>query len=177
MFTPHYTCSLASLLAWLVAIHRHRRCTGLLLTSYSPTAIALLLESPLLVVACTSLSAGLLRQATYTTARLGVFTSLLEARTRDDGTAPPLWEKGIIGAIAGGVGAVVGTPAEVALIRMTGDGRLPAAERRNYRNAFDALLRITREVWCVYGVCFCCLDTTTVSSAMQETNHWHSWLK
>lgn len=28
---------------------------------------------------------------------------------------------------------------------MTADGRLPANERRNYKNVFDALLRITKE--------------------------------
>ena len=31
---------------------------------------------------------------------------------------------------AGCVGAFVGTPAEVALIRMTADGRLPAGEKK-----------------------------------------------
>lgn len=41
--------------------------------------------------------------------------------------------------------AFVGTPAEVALIRMTADGRLPLAERRNYSGVFNALLRIIRE--------------------------------
>ncbi|XP_064296467.1 mitochondrial 2-oxoglutarate/malate carrier protein [Phalacrocorax carbo] len=46
---------------------------------------------------------------------------------------------------AGAAGAFVGTPAEVALIRMTADGRLPPAERRGYRNVFDALLRMGRE--------------------------------
>ncbi len=39
----------------------------------------------------------------------------------------------------------VGTPAEVALIRMTADGRLPANERRGYKNVFNALYRITTE--------------------------------
>ena len=43
------------------------------------------------------------------------------------------------------MGALVGTPAEVSLIRMTSDGRLPAAERRGYKNVFDALIRISRE--------------------------------
>lgn len=47
--------------------------------------------------------------------------------------------------IAGGCGAFVGTPAEVALIRMTADGRLPMAERRNYKNVIDALARIVKE--------------------------------
>jgi len=47
--------------------------------------------------------------------------------------------------VAGMTGAFVGTPAEVALIRMTADGRLPLAERRNYKNVVEALLRITKE--------------------------------
>ena len=46
---------------------------------------------------------------------------------------------------AGITGAFVGTPSEVVLIRMTSDGRLPASERRNYKNVFNALIRITRE--------------------------------
>lgn len=50
-----------------------------------------------------------------------------------------------MGVIAGGSGAFVGTPAEVSLIRMTADGRLPLAERRNYSGVFNALARITRE--------------------------------
>lgn len=50
-----------------------------------------------------------------------------------------------MGVVAGGTGAFVGTPAEVSLIRMTADGRLPLAERRNYSSVFNALMRITRE--------------------------------
>ena len=34
---------------------------------------------------------------------------------------------------------------QVALIRMTSDGNLPADQRRNYKNVFDALFRIIRE--------------------------------
>lgn len=47
--------------------------------------------------------------------------------------------------MAGAVGAFVGTPAEVALIRMTADGRLPLAERRNYSGVFNALSRMVKE--------------------------------
>ena len=46
-----------------------------------------------------------------------------------------------IGMAAGATGAFVGTPAEVALIRMTSDGNLPADQRRNYKSVFDALGR------------------------------------
>lgn len=50
-----------------------------------------------------------------------------------------------MGVIAGATGAFVGTPAEVSLIRMTSDGRLPLNERRNYRGVFNALARIASE--------------------------------
>ena len=46
---------------------------------------------------------------------------------------------------AGATGAFVGTPAEVSLIRMTADGRLPPDQRRGYTSVFNALARITRE--------------------------------
>ncbi len=91
------------------------------------------------------LSAGLLRQATYTTTRLGIYTWLFDTFTSPDGTPPNLLMKAGIGMTAGVTGAFVGTPAEVALIRMTSDGNLPADQRRNYKNVVDALFRIIRE--------------------------------
>lgn len=90
------------------------------------------------------LSAGLFRQITYTTARLGMFGVLKEYMS-PDGSPLPFHKKAFCGMVAGGVGAVVGTPAEVALIRMTADGRLPPAERRGYTSVFNALARVTRE--------------------------------
>lgn len=93
----------------------------------------------------TGLSAGLLRQATYTTTRLGIYTILFEKMTSADGRPPNFLMKAGIGMTAGAIGAFVGTPAEVALIRMTADGRLPLEERRGYTNVFNALARITRE--------------------------------
>uniref|UniRef100_A0A3B3RUM6 Solute carrier family 25 member 11 n=1 Tax=Paramormyrops kingsleyae TaxID=1676925 RepID=A0A3B3RUM6_9TELE len=93
----------------------------------------------------TGLSAGLLRQATYTTTRLGIYTVLFERMSKPDGTPPNFFLKALIGMTAGATGAFVGTPAEVALIRMTSDGRLPPDQRRGYTNVFNALIRITRE--------------------------------
>ncbi|XP_042201259.1 mitochondrial 2-oxoglutarate/malate carrier protein [Callorhinchus milii] len=93
----------------------------------------------------TGLSAGLLRQATYTTTRLGIYTILFEKFTKPDGTPPNFAMKALIGMSAGAVGAFVGTPAEVSLIRMTSDGRMPVEQRRGYTNVFNALLRISRE--------------------------------
>lgn len=91
------------------------------------------------------LGAGFLRQATYTTTRLGVYTYLNEEYRGEYKKAPNLIASMGMGMVAGGIGAIVGTPAEVALIRMTADGRLPLAERRNYSGVFNALYRMTKE--------------------------------
>ncbi|XP_038078543.1 mitochondrial 2-oxoglutarate/malate carrier protein-like [Patiria miniata] len=91
------------------------------------------------------LSAGLLRQATYTTTRLGIYTTLFDMVTGPDGKPPNFFMKAVIGMSAGATGAFVGTPAEISLIRMTSDGRLPVNERRGYTSVFNALARITKE--------------------------------
>ncbi|KAK4740780.1 hypothetical protein SAY87_024368 [Trapa incisa] len=92
------------------------------------------------------LSAGLLRQATYTTARLGSFRILtVKAIEANDGKPLPLYQKALCGLSAGAIGACVGSPADLALIRMQADATLPAAQRRNYRNAFHALYRIVAD--------------------------------
>lgn len=95
------------------------------------------------------LSAGLLRQATYGTTRFGVYNNLSRtlAPKDENGNPKPLnfLMKLAAGSMAGAVGAVVGTPAEISLIRMTSDGRLPPDQRRGYKNVFDALARISKE--------------------------------
>ncbi|VDL97884.1 unnamed protein product [Schistocephalus solidus] len=87
----------------------------------------------------------MLRQATYTTTRLGIYTSLFEHFSSSGGSAPPFLAKVGIGMTAGVIGSFVGTPTEVCLIRMTADGRLPVAERRSYTHVFNALYRIVKE--------------------------------
>eukprot|EP00731_Ephydatia_muelleri_P039079 Em1086g2a len=91
------------------------------------------------------LSAGLLRQATYSTVRLGVFQSLTDKLSSSDRKPPGAIVKILMGMTAGACGAMVGNPADISLIRMTADGRLPAEQRRGYTNVFNALARITRE--------------------------------
>jgi len=86
------------------------------------------------------LSAALLRQATYTTARLGLFRTITENFDTSSLTA-----KAVAGLVAGGIGSIVGTPADVALIRMQADGTLPPEQRRNYNGVFNALGRIMKE--------------------------------
>lgn len=47
--------------------------------------------------------------------------------------------------LTGGIGSVIANPTDMALIRFQSDNNLPPAERRNYRNVFDALGRIYKE--------------------------------
>ncbi|KAJ1565893.1 hypothetical protein HK096_007654, partial [Nowakowskiella sp. JEL0078] len=92
------------------------------------------------------LSAGLLRQATYTTARLGLYSTFENfAKTLNSGKDVTLTQRAIAGLTAGGLGALVGNPADLSLIRMQADGTLPIEQRRNYTNVFNALGRIVKE--------------------------------
>lgn len=63
----------------------------------------------------------------------------------NDGKPLPLYQKALCGLTAGAIGASVGSPADLALIRMQADATLSAAQRRNYSNAFHALYRITAD--------------------------------
>ncbi|KAF1359242.1 mitochondrial 2-oxoglutarate/malate carrier protein-like protein [Lizonia empirigonia] len=95
----------------------------------------------------TGLSAGLLRQAVYTTARLGFFDTFmkrLSVRAKENGTTIGFKERAGAGLAAGGLAAVVGNPADLALIRMQSDGMKPAAQRANYTSVIDALTRISK---------------------------------
>lgn len=95
----------------------------------------------------TGLSAGLLRQAVYTTARLGFFDTFMKSLTASaetKGTKVGFKERAGAGLAAGGLAAMVGNPADLALIRMQSDGLKPAAQRANYSSVVDALVRISK---------------------------------
>ena len=59
-------------------------------------------------------------QATYTTARMGLFGILSEKldKTLKPGEAKPVWHSFVAGFSAGAIGALVGNPADLTLIRM-----------------------------------------------------------
>ncbi|OJD09797.1 hypothetical protein AJ78_08922 [Emergomyces pasteurianus Ep9510] len=95
----------------------------------------------------TGLSAGLLRQAVYTTARLGffdTFANALKARADAAGKKVTFAERAAAGLAAGGLAAMIGNPADLALIRMQSDGLKPTEARANYRSVIDALARISK---------------------------------
>ncbi|RKF74317.1 putative mitochondrial 2-oxoglutarate/malate carrier protein [Golovinomyces cichoracearum] len=95
----------------------------------------------------TGLSAGILRQAIYTTARLGFFDMLMKAltlRAAEHGNSVGFMERAGAGLTSGGLAAVLGNPADLALIRMQSDGMKPLDARKNYRSVFSALRGIQK---------------------------------
>ncbi|KAM3559428.1 hypothetical protein ARSEF4850_004133 [Beauveria asiatica] len=95
----------------------------------------------------TGISAGLLRQAVYTTARLGFFDTFmgsLGSRAKAEGRSVGFKERATAGLSAGGLAAMIGNPADLALIRMQSDGLKPLAERKNYKSVIDALSSIAK---------------------------------
>lgn len=95
------------------------------------------------------ISATVLRQTLYSTTRMGLYDVLKQKWTDPGTTHMPLVKKIAAGLVAGAVGAAVGNPADVAMVRMQADGRLPAAQRRNYTSVVDAITRMARQE----GVC------------------------
>jgi len=92
------------------------------------------------------LTASLLRQALYSSVRFGVYdklkTSVGQAQGKDELN---VWQKVGCGLAAGGVGAICANPADVAMVRMQADGKLPVHARRNYKNVLDGLVQISRQ--------------------------------
>lgn len=94
----------------------------------------------------TGLSAALLRQAIYGTARIGLhrtFSNILIER--NEGKQLSFALKAASGMGSGSLAVCVGTPMDVALVRMQADSMKPSGDRRGYTNVFNALFRISKE--------------------------------
>lgn len=91
------------------------------------------------------LSASLLRQATYSTARFGIYEFLKDSYTTKYHRTPGTELLLPMSMVAGALGGLIGNPSDVVNIRMQNDSSLPVEQRRNYRNAFDGLYRIIKD--------------------------------
>ncbi|XP_057470364.1 mitochondrial uncoupling protein 5-like [Actinidia eriantha] len=90
-------------------------------------------------------SATVLRQTLYSTTRMGLYEIFKQKWSDSDSGTLSLGRKIAAGLVAGGIGAAVGNPADVAMVRMQADGRLPVSERRNYKSVFDAITRMSKQ--------------------------------
>eukprot|EP00929_Paragymnodinium_shiwhaense_P076887 TRINITY_DN39581_c0_g1_i1.p1 TRINITY_DN39581_c0_g1~~TRINITY_DN39581_c0_g1_i1.p1 ORF type:complete len:342 (+),score=14.34 TRINITY_DN39581_c0_g1_i1:76-1026(+) len=104
------------------------------------------------------LSASLLRQATFSGLRHGLF-GVLDRSSRQHLQSDATANRGGSQAVAasstvlrlvcalsaGCTAAVIANPCDVVLIRMQADGHWPASERRGYRNVFDGMRQILKQ--------------------------------
>eukprot|EP00752_Nemacystus_decipiens_P001800 g1739.t1 len=92
------------------------------------------------------LSAALMRQAIYGTARIGLHRTFSDKlQERNQGSEIPFWMKTLSGMSSGAMAVTIGTPMDVALVRMQSDSMKPKEERRNYKHVIDALRRCAAE--------------------------------
>lgn len=91
------------------------------------------------------ISATILRQTLYSTTRMGLYDILKQKWTDPNTQTMPLTSKITAGLISGAIGAAVGNPADVSMVRMQADGRLPPDQRRNYKSVVDAITRMARQ--------------------------------
>lgn len=90
------------------------------------------------------ITAGILRQVVYASARFGLFEKgrdlVHEIRGKTDFAA-----RVVIGAVTGGMAAYLSCPMEVAVVRLSNDATLPVDKRRNYKGVVDTAVRIVKE--------------------------------
>jgi len=87
-----------------------------------------------------------LRQALFSTSRFGVNDAMQSKLSGGKGAkALSVGGKVVSAGVAGGVAASISCPADMILVRMQADGRLPVTERRGYRNVFHGIRRVYAE--------------------------------
>lgn len=91
------------------------------------------------------LDAAILRQIVYTGTRLGLFYTLTDSYQNAYHHAPNALLKSILSLGAGALGSFVANPVDLALVRLQADSNLPIAQRNNYKNVIDAVIRIAKE--------------------------------
>lgn len=92
------------------------------------------------------LSASILRQGTYSTARFGIhgyLSSVMLRRSGKDKLSPST--NIACAGLAGGIAGLLGNPAEVVLVRMCADGAKPLGQRFAYPDPIRGLVEIGRQ--------------------------------
>lgn len=86
------------------------------------------------------------RQMVYGTARIGLHRTFSDKLVEmNNGNPISFLQKTLSGMASGAVAVCIGTPFDIALVRLQADGMAAPEDRRNYKNVFDALIRTTSE--------------------------------
>lgn len=86
------------------------------------------------------------RQLVYGTARIGLHRTFSDKLVEiNHGNPISFFQKTLSGMASGSIAVCIGTPFDIALVRLQSDGMAAPEDRRNYKNVFDALIRTSKE--------------------------------
>lgn len=86
------------------------------------------------------------RQLVYGTARIGLHRTFSDKLVEmNDGKPINFGVKTLSGMASGSIAVCIGTPFDIALVRLQSDSMAAPEDRRNYKNVFDAFIRTTKE--------------------------------
>lgn len=111
-----------------------------------PTVISGIIKQDGVGAIYKGIDAAIGRQLVYGTARIGLHRTFSDKLVEmNDGKPIGFLTKALSGMASGSIAVCIGTPFDIALVRLQSDSMAPAAERRNYKNVFDALIRTSKE--------------------------------
>ena len=103
-----------------------------------PTIISNIVKSDGIGGIYKGVDAAIGRQMVYGTARIGLHRSFSDILVqRNEGKPINFLSKTLSGMASGSIAVCIGTPFDIALVRLQSDSMAPASERRNYKNVFD----------------------------------------
>ncbi len=78
------------------------------------------------------------RQLVYGTARIGLHRAISDKmKEMNEGKPISFLMKTLSGMMSGSIAVCIGTPFDIALVRLQSDSMAPVGERKNYKNVFD----------------------------------------
>jgi solute carrier family 25 (mitochondrial oxoglutarate transporter), member 11 len=111
-----------------------------------PTILRNIIQSDGPLAVYKGVDAAIGRQLVYGTARIGLHRSFSDKLVEmNDGKPINFLQKTMSGMLSGSIAVCIGTPFDIALVRLQSDGMAKPEDRRNYKNVFDALIRTARE--------------------------------
>ena len=102
------------------------------------------------------------RQMVYGTARIGLHRKFSDKLVQLNGGNPiNFFQKTLSGMASGSIAVCIGTPFDIALVRLQADSMAPESERRNYKNVFDVSISCILHVYTLrvshshYAILYC----------------------
>jgi len=117
-----------------------------------PTLLSTMVKNDGISSIYKGVDAAIGRQLVYGTARIGLHRKFSDKLVELNGGNPiNFLQKTLSGMASGSVAVCIGTPFDIALVRLQADSMAPVSERRNYKNVFD----VSIAKLCEPNACLC----------------------